>query len=63
MQITQMQTSGIFANVQLIRIIVDGINQALKKIMENEIKREKEAGTSEEEGDFLPTQETIKVIL
>ncbi|WJX31059.1 hypothetical protein P8452_19533 [Trifolium repens] len=55
-----IKTSGIFANVQLIRIIVDGINQALKKIMENEIKREKEAGTSEEEGDFLPTQETIK---
>ncbi|GAU22438.1 hypothetical protein TSUD_123260 [Trifolium subterraneum] len=55
-----IKTSGSFSNIKLLSVIVDGINQALKKIMENEIKRVKEAGTSEEEGDFLPTQETIK---
>ncbi|XP_045826935.1 uncharacterized protein LOC123918825 isoform X2 [Trifolium pratense] len=56
----KMQTSGSFHKIKLLSVIVDGIDQALKKIMENEIKRVREAGTSKEEGDFLPTQETIE---
>lgn len=60
---TYLQTSGLYFDSKLISEMVNEINRTLKKIVENEIERTQNAGTSEAGSDFLPTEETIKVIL
>jgi len=58
-----LQTSGVYFNSELISKMVNEINRTLRKIVENEIERTHNAGTSEAGSEFLPTKETIKVIL
>lgn len=60
---TYLQTSGIYFDSKLISKVVNEINRTLRQIMENEIERTQNAGTSEAGSGFLPTEETIKVIL
>lgn len=60
---THTQISGSYFNSHVIEIIANVISGTLKKIIGNEIEREKEAETLEGGSGTLLTDETIKVIL